>query len=350
MIDDVRARGFIEAENRLVWELTRLLGSQRKALAMAGLARSTWHYRHNNRATVEDPVHQLERAYRSRISRADRRCVEEHILAGWSRGESVDHSFASLWDQGVMLASRRTWWRIAAGIEEQMLRPKTPTRRGGRVPRDAPVLKADGPGQVWSWDITDLWSPWRGKVYKAYKIIDIFSRRIVGWRVEDREADHLAVDMFAAAIAEHGPPRVVHADSGAAMTSNQLRDHLTGHNIELTHNRPYTSNDNPFSEAGFRTMKYRPGYPRVFTDLQAARHYLTEYVAWYNHQHKHTGIALFSPNQVHDGTWRALWHRRDQALQDYYQRHPDRFQTRPTTPCPADLVGINLPKHPEQQK
>lgn len=210
------------------------------------------------------------------------------------------------------------------------------------------MLKATGPGQVWSWDITDLYSPWRGKVFKAYKIIDIFSRAIVGWRVEEREADHLAVDMFAEAIAQHGPPQIVHADSGAAMTSTALRDYLHTHKATLSHNRPYTSNDNPFSEAGFRTMKYRPGYPKVFTDLQAARAYLTDYVSWYNHQHKHSGIALFSPAQVHDGTWKKAWARRDEALHRYYQAHPERFRARPATPTPAGTVGINLPK-PHQQ-
>ena len=225
-----------------------------------------------------------------------------------------------------------------------MLRPKIPARKDRRQSRGKPVVKATGPGQVWSWDITDLYSPWRGKVFKAYKIIDIYSRKVVGWRVENREADHLAVDMFATAIAEYGAPRVVHADSGAAMTSNLLRDFLQEQDVELSYNRPYTSNDNPFSEAGFRTMKYRPGYPKVFADLEAAREYLTEYVSWYNHEHKHSGIALFSPAQVHDGTWKHAWKRRQRTLQCYYEQHPERFQSRPVTPSPADHVGINLPQ------
>jgi len=210
-----------------VTTLTSMMGSQRRALAMAGVARSTWQYRQRPRPGVANPVHQSERAYGSRISPADREMIEERVLAGWARGNSVDHSFAAAWDEGVFLGSRRSWWRIAAGTEDQMLRPRVPSRKGGRAPRDAPVVRADGPGQVWSWDITDLWTPWRGKVFKAYKIIDIYSREVVGYRVEDREADHLAVDMFAAAIALHGVPRVVHADSGAAMTSNLLRDYLT---------------------------------------------------------------------------------------------------------------------------
>lgn len=311
---------------------------------MAGLSRSTWHYRQHPRERVKDPIRQADRAYESRISDADQERISGLILHGWSQQNSVDHSFVTAWDNGIMLASRRTWWRIAAELKDQMLRPKIPARKDRRQSRGKPVVKATGPGQVWSWDITDLYSPWRGKVFKAYKIIDIYSRKVVGWRVENREADHLAVDMFATAIAEYGAPRVVHADSGAAMTSNLLRDFLQEQDVELSYNRPYTSNDNPFSEAGFRTMKYRPGYPKVFADLEAAREYLTEYVSWYNHEHKHSGIALFSPAQVHDGTWKHAWKRRQRTLQCYYEQHPERFQSRPVTPSPADHVGINLPQ------
>jgi len=264
----------------------------------------------------------------------------------------VDHSYAAAWDKGVMLASRRTWWRIAAQIEDQMLRPTIPTRSGNkRPPREKPVMVATGPGQVWSWDITDLYSPWRGKSFKAYSVLDIYSRQMVAWRVEEREADHLAVEMFEAAIAEHGAPRIVHADSGPAMRSNLLRDALTSHGVELSHNRPYVSNDNPFSESGFRTMKYRPGYPRVFKTVETARAYLAGYVPWYNTQHKHSGIALFSPAQVHDGSWKEVWKTRDHALQGYYDRNPERFRQRPRTPAPAGHTGINLPatKTPQLQ-
>ena len=321
-----------------------ITGSQRQALELAGVSRSTWYYRQHPREAVTDPVPQSERAYETRISTADREQIEERILAGWAANNSVDHSFATAWDEGVMLGSRRTWWRIAADIEDQMLRPTAQTRKDNRQARDKPVLKATGPGQVWSWDITDLYSPWRGKVFKGYKIIDIFSRDIVGHTTENREADHLAVAMFETAIATHGAPAMVHADSGASMRSTLLRDTLTEHGVTLSHNRPYTSNDNPFSEAGFRTMKYRPGYPKVFTDLDAARAYIDEYVNWHNTEHKHSGIALFSPAQVHDGTWKAVWAKRDAALQRYYDKHPERFRRRPATPSPADHVGINLPK------
>lgn len=325
--------------------MTAALGSQRAALTLVGLSRSTWHYRSHPRPRVEEPIPQSERAYPSRISLADQAVIVELIEAGWADRVSVDHAFAAAWDEGVMLASRRSWWRIAAAIEDQTTRPVVPTRKNSPVPRAAPVLEATGPNQVWSWDITDLKSPWRGCSYKAYSIIDIYSRELVGHRVEDREVDELAVEMFATAIATHGAPAFVHADSGPAMRSNALHDFLVGeHGITMTHNRPRVSNDNPFSESEFKTMKYRPNYPREFATLHAARDFVDEYVPWYNQHHRHSGIALFTPASVHDGSWRHTWAIRDAASQTYYDAHPERFTQRPTTPTPATIVGINRPE------
>lgn len=308
---------------------------------MAGISRSTWHYRRNPREKVAEPIPQKDRAYPSRIGQADRVAIAEKVTNGWADGHSVDHTFASAWDEGVMLASRRSWWRIASDVEDQSARPLVPTRRGSATPRAAPVLVATGPGQVWSWDITDLRSPWRGVAFKAYSIIDIYSRKLVGCRVEEREVDQLAVDMFEDSFAEHGNPQVVHADSGPAMRSSLLKDLLEDLDIDQTHNRPRVSNDNPFSESEFRTMKYRPNYPGTFQTIDEARAYVHWYVPWYNQNHKHSGIALFSPNEVHDGTWRILWQQRDQTQQAYYDAHPERFRNRPRTPAPQDIVGIN---------
>lgn len=312
---------------------------------MAGVARSTWHYRHHPRECVADPIPQKARAYPSRIPDADRAAIVELIGAGWKDGVSVDHAFASAWDSGIMLGSRRTWWRVAADITDQSIRPVAPTRaRSANPPRQAPVLEATGPGQVWSWDITDLRTPWRGVSFKAYSIIDIYSRKLVGWRVEDREVDALAVEMFEASFAEHGKPAAVHADSGPAMRSNALKDLLADLGITQTHNRPRVSNDNPFSESEFRTMKYRPNYPGTFDTIELARAYMAWYVPWYNQNHKHSSIALFSPDDVHDGSWRQLWEQRNNTQQAYYAAHPERFRRPPQAPRPSDTVGINLPK------
>jgi putative transposase len=341
---------FLNAENELVTELTGTTGSQRQALTMIGLSRSTWHYRSKPRPQIADPLPQKDRAYPSRIGEADRAVITQTIIAGWETGTSVDHSFASTWDEGVMIASRRSWWRIAATIEDQSARPVIPTRSTNKAPRQAPVLKATGPGQIWSWDITDLRTPWRGVAFKAYSIIDIYSRTIVGFRVEERECDDLAVEMFEDAFARHGLPGVVHADSGPAMRSTVLKDLLADLEVGQTHNRPRVSNDNPFSESEFRTMKYRPNYPRTFTDLDAARAWVGSYVSWYNQHHRHSGIALFTPAEVHDGTWAQRWQQRHQAQQAYYNKHPERFRNRPHTKAPSPIVGINLPTKNEPDR
>jgi len=299
---------------------------------------------------VPDPVHQKDRRYRSRIGETDRAVIIEKITAGWRAGQSVDHCFASCWDDGVMIASRRSWWRVAATIADQSARPVTPRRAGNTNPRTAPVLKATGPKQVWSWDITDLRTPWRGVAFKAYSIIDIYSRMIVGWRVEERESDRLAVDMFEQAFARHGRPTAVHADSGPAMRSTALKDLLFDLCVEQTHNRPRVSNDNPFSESEFRIMKYRPNYTGSFTDIDAARALVDTYVSWYNQHHRHSGIALFTPAEVHTGDWTQQWQRRDHALQAYYTAHPERFRDQPKTPAPNPIVGINLPNKNEPNR
>lgn len=219
--------------------LTRITNSQRAALALTGVARSTWHYRPHPRGHVSAPIPQAERAYTSRITDTDRTEIQARILAGWDRQLSVDHSSAAAWDAGVMLGSRRTWWRIAKDLTDWPSRPVVPSRQRTRASRIAPVVIATRAGQAWSWDITDLLTPWRGITLKGYKITDLVSRKTVGYRVEERESDQLAVEMFREATKEYGAPEVVHADSGPAMRSHALRDFLANeHGVRMSHNRP----------------------------------------------------------------------------------------------------------------
>lgn len=328
-------------ENTLVFDLVESGLSQRRVLDIVGLSRSTWHYRLNPRQTTAEPVAHRDRAYPNRIDAEAKQQIKTLIEAGWADDHSVDHAFARAWDDGIMVASQRTWWRIAADLEDQTKRPQVATRKGTRQPREIPVLVATRPGQVWSWDITDVKSVWAHVVFKVYSIIDIFSRKIVGYRVEHRESDDLAVEMFEDAITRYGAPEFVHADSGAAMKSAVLKEVLAVHGTETTHNRPYVSNDNPYSESAFRTMKYRPAYPVVFDDLDDARDYVGAHVQWYNTEHRHSGIAHFTPDQVQDGSWNTVWEKRQDTLAKYYAQHPERFAKPPTTPAPAEVVGIN---------
>lgn len=213
---------------------------------MIRLVPSGWHYRHTPRPRVPDPTRHAQRAYRSRIEGKVRARIGELITAGWRNGHSADHAFAEAWDEGLMLASNRSWWRIAAALVDQSERPLAPTRqsrqsrsadRSADRSAAAPVLTATAPGQVWSWDITDLRTPWRGMAVKAYCIIDIFSRKIVGWRVEDREVDDLARDVFELVFGQYAVPEAVHADSGPAMRSNVVKRLLPDCDVAQTHNR-----------------------------------------------------------------------------------------------------------------
>jgi putative transposase len=245
-----------------------------------------------------------------------------------------------------MLASRRTWWRIAEAIIDQSQRPLVPTRAGTRTPRVKPVLVATRPGQVWSWDITDVQVDLAvGLTYKAYSIIDIFSRKIVGYRVEAREVDDLAVEMFETAIAEFGAPEYVHADSGAAMKSHALKNALEAHGVEMSHNRPYVSNDNPYSESEFRTMKYRPGLSG--RRLNHSRPPEPISMTMWCGTTPNIGIPgsrCSPPNQVHDGSWEeAYGTAKEPAPNGGVLRETSRNVSvqHHRSPMPAGVVGIN---------
>lgn len=253
----------------------------------------------------------------------------------------MDEAFATAWDSGAMLGSRRSWWRIAAEMD-QADRPARQTKRAGKNQRrSAPRVVATAANQAWSWDITDVKGRYRREVFKVYTVVDIYSRMIIAWRVDNRESQTMVHEMFAQAIEAYGAPEVVHADNGSVMRSNDLKELLGGFGVEMTHNRPYVSNDNPYSEAQFKTMKYRQDYPGVFATVEQVRGYLTGYVPWYNTCHKHSGVELFSPQDVYDGTWHAKWSVRDRALQAYYKAHPERFRHAPVTRSPKQIVGIN---------
>lgn len=147
--------------------------------------------------------------------------------------------------------------------------------------------------------------------------------------------------MSTQAIEAYGAPKVVHADNGAMIETNDLKELLEPLGVQMSHNRPCVSNDNPYSESEFRTMKYRPDYPGTFDSLEAGRAFLRSYVPKYNTCHKHSGIALFSPQDVFDGTWKAEHEVRDEAQQRIFVQHPERFRGRPKTWKPAEVVGIN---------
>jgi len=248
--------------------------------------------------------------------------------------------YATLLGRGKYLASIRTMYRVLAEAGE------TKERRNQRAPQQhaMPSLTATAPNQVWTWDITKLATLQKGVFLMAYVIIDLFSRFVVGWMVATKECKHLAAQLFAETIARHGvaPGLEVHSDRGSAMKSDTLAQLLDSLGASRSFSRPRVSNDNPFSEAGFKTMKYQPDYPGRFASALHGRGWLGEFFNWHNHRHHHAGLALFTPADVFYGRVAEVAAVRQAALDAVYRARPERFPNgAPTVPLPPDTVYIN---------
>lgn len=248
--------------------------------------------------------------------------------------------FAKLLSRGVYLASIRTFYRVLAELGESK------ERRNQRLPHTyvKPSLTATAPNQVWTWDITKLATLEKGIFLHVYVIIDLFSRYVVGWLVAVKECKHLAAQLFAEAAARHGiePGLVVHADRGAAMKSDTLAQLLVSLGIDQSFSRPHVSDDNPFSESGFKTLKYQPDYPGFFAGLLHARAWLSTFFGWHNDEHQHSGLALFTPAEVFFGRVPAVHAVRQAALDAAYGLRPERFPNgAPRAALPPDSVHIN---------
>ena len=212
----------------------------------------------------------------------------------------------------------------------------------------APELLATGPCQVWSWDITKLRGPTPGIWYNRYVVLDIFSRKLVGWLLDEREEAALAEGLIAQSYTREGvqPQQfTLHADRGAPMTSKTLAELLIDLGVAQSHSRPTISDDNPSSEAQFKTVKYGPTYPDRFASIAAARAWMRWFADWYNHDHKQSGIALLPPAVVHSGRAPEVIAKRQETLDAAYAAHPERFpRGRPSAPQLPAQVGINLPR------
>jgi putative transposase len=317
--------------------------SQRQALNTAGISRSAWQYRSTPRAKAPIAVPHSARRSAAWLGDEEITTIIGSLQRSFRKGQSVYQGFYQALDAGAPVASLSSWYRIAGTY----LGPERPVRaRRSHKHHPVPEVSATGPGQVWSWDITALKGPYRGVNYQAYVIIDIFSRKIIGHRVEERETEQLAKDMFTTAFSNEGTtPGFVHSDGGPSMTSKALTKHLRAdHGIELSRNRPRVSNDNPFSESWFKTAKYAIGYPSYFPDLETAREYINDFITWYNAQHRHCSLEGHTPASVHDGTWITIHHHRQQHLNALATEHPQRYTTETRLKAPKAQVGINTPK------
>ncbi len=308
-------------------ELTGVGVSTRQAAALTGVPRATA-TRLVARERKPDPEPAPPRpAPANKLSDQERALV----LAVLNSDEFVDKPplqvYAILLERGQYLASVSTMYRVLA--ENAQVRERR--RQATHPPRKVPELVATGPGQVYSWDITKLAGPAKGTYYDAYVMIDIFSRYIVGAIVHSCEDGVLAKEMMLDAFGLHGTPEIVHSDGGPSMTSKTVRTLLADLGVTASRSRPHVSNDNPYSEALFKTMKYLPVFPDRFGSLTEAREFLSEFVHAYNHHHRHTGIGMHTPADVHYGHADAIDRDRDAALDAARREHPERFGTRATT-------------------
>lgn len=249
--------------------------------------------------------------------------------------------YGALLAEGRYLCSVRTMYRILASHGES--RERRDQRPATHHP--VPQLVATAPNQVWTWDITKLATLTPGVFLNLFMILDLFSRCIVGWMVARRETSALAQQLIARSIERTGIAAgqlTLHSDRGAPMTAHSFDALLMTLGIEASRSRPRVSNDNAFSESGFKTLKYQPDYPGRFRDSHHARSWVREFVVWYNQRHRHEGLNGFTPDEVYSGSHVALAHRRQRTLDDAYARHPDRWiNGPPILPHPPSKVCIN---------
>jgi putative transposase len=278
-----------------------------------------------------------------RLSDAERQRVLEVLISERFRDQPVRQVWAQLLDDGTYLCSVRTMYRILA--ENKAVRERRDQLRHPEYSR--PELLATGSNQLWSWDITKLKGPHVWNCFHLYVVMDVYSRKVVGWLVAGRESATLAVELIRQSCQREGIRRdqlTVHADRGSSMRSKPVAFLLADLGVTKTHSRPYTSTDNPYSEAQFKTLKYQPDFPERFGSIEDARAFLVRFFDWYNNEHRHSGIGLVTPAQRHSGADRIVYAQRQTVLAAFYEQHPERFVR--GVPVPPELPGevwINKP-------
>jgi putative transposase len=263
---------------------------------------------------------------------------EEHV------DEAPATIYAKLLDEGTYLASVASMYRILRDAGEVSERRRQATHPAAKKPE----LVAAGPNEVWSWDITKLLGPAKWTYYYLYVTIDIYSRYVPGWMLARAERAHLAERLLADTITNQGVARdqlTIHADRGASMASKPVAFLLADLGITKSHSRPHCSNDNPYSESQFKTLKYRPEFPDRFGSYEDAHAFCTRFFAWYNEEHRHSGIGYHTPADIHYRRAEGVQAHRAAVLDAAYAAHPERFVRKPPTPPQLPPVAwINKPK------
>jgi putative transposase len=320
--------------------LSEIVGTK-KACQSLSVPRATM-YRRRRRRLSPPPVAAQRHGGRG-LNQAERDAVLSYLHAERFQDASPSQVYAALLDEGRYLCSIRTMYRLLESQSESR------ERRNHLIhpPYSKPELLASGPNQLWSWDITKLRGPVKWTFYYLYVILDVFSRYVVGWMIAYRETAELARRLIEHTCRKQSIGNgqlTIHADRGSSMTSRSVALLLADLGVTRTHSRPHVCDDNPYSEAQFKTMKYRPDFPDRFGSIEDARRFCQTFFPWYNHEHHHSGLSLMTPADVHYGRADDLIRKRQQVLDGAFQDHPERFVRRPPIhPALPDTVWINQP-------
>lgn len=302
-----------------------------------GVSRATLYRQRRPKAVVERPA-----SHRA-LSATERAEVLAVLCAPRFVDASPGQVYATLLEEGTHLASVATMYRILRA--QKAVRERRNMRRHPSYER--PELVATGPNQVWSWDITKVRGPGPRDWYHLYVILDVFSRKAVGWLLATRESASLAERFIAEALQREGiapATLVLHSDRGTSMRSKTVAELLDDLSVRRSLSRPRVSNDNPFSEAQFKTMKYSSSFPGSFASVAEGRAYFDLFFGWYNHEHHHGGLAMLTPSTVHDGQAEAVLAKRQRSLDAAYAATPERFVAGPPRVArPPAEVWINRP-------
>jgi len=329
-----------------ITELAPVVGTT-AACAAVGRARAP-HYRlHRKSPPRPRPAPKPPRPQPRALSEEER----QGVLAVLHSERFVDVAppevYATLLDEGIYLASVPTMYRILRSVGEVRER----RRQAVHPPYIKPELVAERPNQIWSWDITKLLGPVKWTYHYLYVVLDIFSRYAVGWMLATRESADLAERLLADSVRKQAVERdqlTIHADRGSSMSSKPVALLLADLGVTKSHSRPHCSNDNPYSEAQFKTLKYRPEFPDRFGSQQDARAFCKRFFDWYNDDHRHSGIGYHTPADVHYGRAEQVRGARTVVLTTAHAAHPERFVRKP--PAPPELprpAWINRPAPPE---
>ena len=302
-----------------------------------------------NRAAYYRQLHppqlkpQVERFHPRALSVAERTEVLEVLHSERFVDSAPPQVYHTLLDEGIYLASVSSMYRILRSEDEL----KERRRQAVHPPSVRPELVASAPNKVWSWDITKLLGPVKWTYYYLYVVLDIYSRYAVGWMLAARQSAALAERLLGETVSRQGvePHQLtIHSDRGPSMASKPVALLLADLGVTKSHSRPHCSNDNPYSEAQFKTLKYRPEFPERFGSLEDARAFCSEFFDWYNHEHRHSGIGYHTPAALHEGKAEQLRQERNRVLERAYVEHPERFvRGLPQAPALPPVAWINRP-------